>query len=79
MPITNTPVLSEDNKKWIRNNSSKFTAKEIADYFGVYQQLITRFCRHHKLSLKKSTNETKPIESEFFNVVNYYTNETVTI
>jgi hypothetical protein len=78
MPITNTPVLTEANKTWITNNSSKFTAREIADYFGVYPKLIHSFCRSKKLELKSSDGNHEQMEGIYFNA-DHYRDNTATI
>ena len=68
-----TPLLTPENKDWIRDNSDKFTARQIGDRFGVSQQCIFSFVEYHGLPIKRLQVRTKPviIESEFFRIENY--------
>lgn len=80
--ITSKSILSEANKQWIRNNCSKFTSLEIANYYGVSQQCVSSFCRRQKLKLKKSeanSNTHSLQDDRFFNVDHYYKLETISI
>ena len=80
--ITSKSILTEANKQWIVNNCSKFTALEIANYFGVTQQVVNSFCRRKSLKPKKSEYHSKNEIIEdgmFFNVDYYYRNQTVTL
>ncbi len=67
------PLLTPENKEWIRDNSDKFTAKQIGDMLGVSQQCIFSYVEYHGLPIKRLQIRTKPeiIESEFFNIDNY--------
>ena len=68
-----TPLLTPENKEWIKANSANYTAKEMGDKFGVSQQCIFSFIDYHQLPMKRLQVRRKPviIESEFFNIDNY--------
>jgi len=68
-----TPLLTPENKDWIKANSANYTAKEIGDRFGVSQQCIFSYIEYHGLPIKRLQIRTKQviIESEFFNIDNY--------
>ena len=68
-----TPLLTPENKDWIKANSANYTAKEIGDRFGVSQQCIFSFVEYHVLPIKRLQIRTKHviIESEFFRIENY--------
>lgn len=78
--ITSKSVLTEKSKQWIINNHSKFTALEIANYFGVTQQVVNSFCRRKKIKPKKAEfKNTQSIDTKFFNVNHYYRNQTISL
>jgi len=68
-----TPLLTPENKEWIKANSANYTAKEIGDRFGVSQQCITSFVKCHNLPRKMQQIRTGRVvvESEFLNIDNY--------
>ena len=68
-----TPLLTPENKDWIKSNSANYTAKEIGDMLGVSQQCITSFVKWHELPRKMQQIRTKReiIETQFFNIDNY--------
>lgn len=72
MPITNTPKLTEENKKWIKAHSDKFTAREISDWMQVAETVIRSYCRDNSLSIKKPDGNYTPPESIYFNVDAYF-------
>ena len=67
------PLLTPENKDWIRANSANYTAKEMGDRFGVSQQCIFSYVEYHGLPIKRLQIRTKPviIESEFLRIDNY--------
>ena len=69
------PVLTEEQKDWIIANSADYTAKQIAEKFGVIPQIIDSFCKHRKLPIirrrrRDSIKEYKPT-GKFFNYDSY--------
>ena len=72
MPITNTPVLTEENKKWLSSHSAKFTAREISDWMRIDEKVIRSYCAYHKLEVKKPDGNYTPPESIYFNVDAYF-------
>lgn len=78
MPITNTPKLTEENKKWLSSHSAKFTAREISDWMQVKEYTIESYCQAESLKLLPSVDDYKPPESIYFDV-DEYTKEIVTI
>ncbi len=44
--------LTEEQKTFIKNNSHKFTALELANWAGVSSQAINSYCKDKKLKLK---------------------------
>ena len=84
MPITNTPILTEANKKWINENSHLYTIAEME--FKIKQdgnnqvtnKVLGSYVRYYKLPYKRDMNYKKserrkslPISDEFFNIDNY--------
>ena len=67
MPITNRPKLTEENKTWIRNNSSKFTAKEIAAWMQAPETVIRSYLRDNNLEYKKHDDNFQHPISTYFN------------
>ena len=67
------PLLTPENKDWIRANSANYTAKEMGDRFGVSQQCIFSYVEYHGLPIKRLQVRSKPviIETQFFNIDNY--------
>lgn len=68
-----TPLLTPENKDWIKDNSANYTAKEMGNRFGVSQQCIFSYVEYHGLPIKRLQVRSKPviIESEFFRIDNY--------
>lgn len=68
-----TPLLTPENKEWIKANSANYTAKEMGNRFGVSQQCIFSYVEYHGLPIKRLQVRSKPviIESEFFRIDNY--------
>lgn len=63
--------LTDSQKTFIKNNSAKFTAKELAEWSGTYPALIGNFCKSNNYQLKKADGKHNPpnrTELIYFNV-----------
>ena len=46
-------ILTEDDKKYIRDNSQNLTVKELSQNMGVKEEIIRSFLFYHKLEYQK--------------------------